>query len=285
MKKKSLLIICLSILALLFSIGGALWFTPINLIPSTQKPNRVSDYTLEIYGTPTLSTSISYYAGEENISPTDVAVMYKDGNNQTSVNGSWALEQVNTSSTSASITAESVKITFTADSLAPDGLPFLPVATTISTTLSAVAKFGSNYYTTIDGALAAANSSSGTVYSLPLGYAEDTKAKHAKTIETTTEIKSGVTLCLPYEGTNYKDTYEDIYKNSSGTPLAAPKVLPFTNEETYLQNTITIGKGHTLKNRGIIQIGGVIAGSGASMPYASFTATKLLFSRFSSTSF
>ncbi len=136
--------------------------------------------------------------------------------------------------------------------------------TTVDVPMYAVASYGSVYYSTLDDALAAANEKkSGTVYALPSDYTTETgRAVLAKTIRTTTEIKAGVTLAVPYEGTNVYATVDEAISN-----------LAFATPTTYLRNNITLGKNVVLTNNGYIQIGGVISGGGSQKPYSSFTGS------------
>ncbi|MBR2341589.1 MAG: InlB B-repeat-containing protein [Clostridia bacterium] len=262
MKKKYFLIICFSILALLCSIGGAVWFSPITIPPLSGNPNQLSVYTLKIQGTPVVS---SCYAGEkissEGTTVSGVVVQYSnDSDTSTISKGTWTVEKVSASSTSESIENQTVKLTFSTETPAPDGYLALPISTSITTTLLPVAKFGDTYYSTIDGALAAANASPGTVYSLPLGYEVDTlRAKSAKTIETTTEIKSGVTLALPY-ATDAMDTTLAFVTTSS----TAYRKSSFGNS-IYLNNQLYVADGLQISNAGTINIAGEVSGGSAEM--------------------
>ena len=201
---------------------------------------------LSIVTAPSVTTSIYY--GEQ---PTLTGGEVENELGETVTSGVWSIAVV---SYSASATTEEIAakafVTFT-----PNGTEYASVSQEIDVTLLAVAQYGNNYYATIDGALEKANdNNSGTVHVLPLGYELDSgRAKTAKTIAVVGEIKSGVTLTLPYAEdaldttVSYVVVSDDNYQTSS-----------FGNAQ-FLTNQIYIKQGHTLENAGIINVAGEIS--------------------------
>lgn len=167
-------------------------------------------------------------------------------------NGAWSI-------TSADYTAngseKSVSTTATA-TFTPNGTEYAPVSTEIMVTLTAVAKYSSNYYVTVDGAIAAANEKNGgKVTVLPLGSSIDTgKAKTAKTISVVTEIKSGVVVFMPYV-----ETVDDVYAYVNVSDSAEYKTSAY-GKVRYQNNQIYIAQNHTLTNAGTINVAGEVSG-------------------------
>ncbi len=192
----------------------------------------------------------SVYYGEQPIF-TDGVVQNELG--ETVTGGTWSITYANYSvSGTAKEIATTVTLTFI-----PDGTEYDSISKEISLNLHAVAKYGKNYYATVDGALSAANkSNSGTVYALPLEYELDSgRAKIAKTIAVVTEIKLGVTLTLPYMEDKLDTTmsYVFVVGNSEYRTSAYGK----TN---FLKNQIYIAEEHTLYSAGTINVAGEVSG-------------------------
>ena len=209
--------------------------------------------SLTITANPTVNP---FYYGA---SPSIKAGTVKNTNN-TTVGGSWNLQtsEIQASGSSATISVEAT-IIFT-----PTSDEYAPLTTKVTTTMNAVALYNNAYYTSIDYALAQANANgSGKVYSLPLGYSTDTGgAKTAKTIQSTTEIKSGVTLVLPYSESALDESYAFISPSQSSDYKTSAY-----GKSAYLLNQVFIAEGVTLNNAGTIQIAGEISG-GESGNYA-----------------
>ena len=210
--------------------------------------------TLTVNTNPTVS---AFYYGDKPSFSTGVV---KDKVGKTITNGTWVISDVDYLSSG---TADTISATATATFTANSG-EYAPVSVQISVTLKAVAEYNSKYYATVDGALATANeSNSGIVQVLPLQNGVDKgKAKIAKTISIVEEIKSGVTLSLPYEEDgNDADEYVFV------TDLSEYRTSAY-GKNAFLKNQIFIADNHTLTNAGIINIAGEISG-GASMNYDS----------------
>ncbi len=151
--------------------------------------------------------------------------------------------------------------------------------------MNAIAYNGSNYYGTIEGALAA--STSGTVYVYPqttvkLGTAQKTNSDGTTTtygiISSVTEnelvpqnpyivknctIASGVTLCLPWEGTKAVPAAETVQSHESLVANADNPVANLTKgtlNATLCTNHVTMQTNVQLTNLGTLIVGGVVCG-------------------------
>lgn len=183
---------------------------------------------------------------------------------ETVTSGAWSITDVSYLASEANKEiATKATLTFK-----PVSTEYASVSKEIDVTLLAVAQYGNNYYATIDGALEKANASnSGTVYALPLGYDLDSdRAKIAKTIAVVGEIKSGVTLTLPYA----EDTPTVSYVVASGKNY---KKSSFGNQD-FLTNQIYIAEELTLNNAGQIDVAGEISGGATSSNANSVTAGR-----------
>ncbi len=212
---------------------------------------------LSIVTTPSVA---SVYYGEQPAF-TDGVVQNELG--ETVTNGTWSIIW-STSDANYLASATTKEIAGTATLIFnPNGTEYNSISKNVAVTLLAVAKYGNNYYTTIDGALNAANASnSGTVYSLPLEYEIDSgRAKIAKTIAVVTEIKSGVTLTLPYAEDKLDTTVSYVFTgdNSEYKQTAYGKTK-------FLMNQIYIVEEHTLYSAGTMNVAGQVCG-GAHMNY------------------
>ncbi len=122
-------------------------------------------------------------------------------------------------------------------------------AATIDVTikLKGVAYIGSTYYGTIEAALAAATSGQ-TVYVVP-----DVTGKVV--IKEDCTIGSGVTLCLPYEGTTWEDADQN---NSIGSDYFADQ--DEDKVKAYRKSLVTMSTGATLtvNSNATLQVGGYI---------------------------
>jgi hypothetical protein len=145
----------------------------------------------------------------------------------------------------------------------PESYLYIPIETEVSITYKTVASFNSQYYVTLDGALTAANAkNSGTVTVIVDGDYYDKQTANTITID---EIKSGVTLSMPWAG-----EYESVdgYTASSKASVKDARVLglvysnnlghAFNKPGDYLRSVVIIGGN--LVNNGTINIGGVISG-------------------------
>lgn len=176
----------------------------------------------------------------------------KNEEGETITNGVWKAEltDIGACATTETIASEA-KVTFTSNDAR-----YAPISTTVEVTVIAVAKYGNNYYATLDGAIAVANEkNSGTVYALPLNYSLDIgRAKIAKTIAVVTEIKSGVTLAVPYSNEKLDVTVEYVTTDGVNyTTCSYGKI-------NYLKNIIYVADGHILANAGKINVAGQVSG-------------------------
>ncbi|MBE5753643.1 MAG: hypothetical protein E7343_06260 [Clostridiales bacterium] len=219
---------------------------------------------LTFVGAPSVS---NFYYGEK-MSVTSCRVVNESGKYVTS--GTWTAKLIdeNVSGSSTDISAE-VEVTFT-----PSDTQYAPISKMVEASVKAVSKYENNYYATIDGALKAANDAgSGMVYVLPLGYSLDSgKAKTAKTITTTKEIKAGVILAIPYENSSDASNGTGTTVSSSGvisinesTALAEKsgannmfESTSLSSYTTYCKNLITVNTD--LANYGKIIVGGRLNG-------------------------
>ena len=231
---------------------------------------------LTFIGAPSVS---NFYYGEK-ITITSCKAVNESGKYVTS--GTWTAKLIdeNVSGSGTDISVE-VEVTFT-----PSDTQYAPISKMVETSVKAVSKYGNNYYATIDGALKAANDAgSGTVYVLPLGYTLDTgKAKTAKTITTTKEIKAGVILAIPYEDSSDKSNETGTTVSSSGvisinesTALAESNgannmfdTTNLSNYMTYCKNIITVNSD--LANYGKIIVGGRLNGGAGGATLSSCSA-------------
>ena len=94
-----------------------------------------------------------------------------------------------------------------------------------STVANPVAYYDSNYFPTVEGAVKSANNAGGskTVYVIP---------GTNPTINKSFTINSGITLCLPYEGTTYYTTPSD----SGNATLALPETTTYVKSK--VQNVL-----------------------------------------------
>ena len=117
----------------------------------------------------------------------------------------------------------------------------------ITINVYAVAYIGSKYYGTITSANT--NSASGnTIYVIPSLTNQD-GSLHTITINEDMLISSGVTLCLPYESTNYanRDGTKDSFADGTTADIAAN-----------LKTSVRIASSITITNNGTINIGGIL---------------------------
>ena len=260
--KKTLLIICLSILALLFCIGGALWIAPITIGTNSKKPTPNNKTALTISALPTIN---DFYYGEElEVNPGVVQIKENDY-----ASGKWTIDfssYVQTSGSGKQIPV-SIDVTFTPN----DSDLYEPFVTTISANILAVAEYNGMYYSTLDGALDAANNASngGTVTALALGYELEKAgglAEKAKTINIST-IDSNVTLNIPW-ATKGETISEDTYKTATKTITdrtlyvhhnSTSNDFAYWKESTYLRNNVSIKTNKTLTNKGTITVGGIVS--------------------------
>ena len=191
--------------------------------------------------------------------PTFSSGLVKNALGETVTDGTWLLSDFDYL---ASATQKSIDTTATA-TFSSNSMEYAPVSVHVNIVLYAVAEYDSTYFATVDGALERANKDgAGTVEVLPLGSDTDNgKAKIAKTISVVSEIKSGVTLSLPYEenGTDL-DSYVFVTDSSEYKTSAY-------NKNKFIKNQVFIAEGHTITNAGEINIAGEISG-GASMNYS-----------------
>ncbi|MBQ5926849.1 MAG: hypothetical protein IIX01_02870 [Clostridia bacterium] len=223
----------------------------------TNCKTQIETYICEIVTMPTLST---VYAGAK---PTISGGVVK-ANGQT-VTGVWSIEStasasVVTGSTLTLTSTETFLLTFTPSNTAI----YKPVSAEVALTFHAVAQYNGLYYSTLDGALAAANAkNSGTVTALPSTYQTETSAaiQKAKTISSVTEIRSGVTLALPWAGSGVDtSSYSRSEKaNVKDVTLLALSLYNggFAFKGKNLVNQVWIDCN--LTNNGTITIGGMIA--------------------------
>ena len=116
---------------------------------------------------------------------------------------------------------------------------------TLQYTVNAVAYIDSTYYGTVEAALEAAVSGK-TVYVIP---------GTNPTIKTDATIKSGVTLCLPYEGTLWGSQTSEVQGGSA--KYATQHAF---GNATLLKSHVKLAENTTLTNNGTLQIGGVLTG-------------------------
>ena len=176
------------------------------------------------------------------------------------VKGVWSVDdsEVRLKSSEKDKITETLTATFT-----PNSYLYVPVTTEVNISYKAVATYNSEYYFTLDGALTAANAkNSGTVKVI---VDEDYYDKQTANTITISEIKSGVTLSIPWAG-----EYESVdgYTASSKASVKDVKVLglvadanyghAFKNQGNYLKSVVIVSSN--LVNNGTINIGGVISG-------------------------
>lgn len=176
------------------------------------------------------------------------------------VKGVWSVDdsEVRLKSSENDKITETLTATFT-----PNSYLYVPVTTEVSISYKAVATYNSEYYFTLDGALIAANAkNSGTVKVI---VDEDYYDKQTANTITISEIKSGVTLSIPWAG-----EYESVdgYTASSKASVKDAKVLglvysenlghAFNKQANYLKSVVIVSSN--LVNNGTINIGGVISG-------------------------
>ena len=261
MKKKSLLIICFSILALLFSIGGALWLAPINIGSQSGKPTHNTKKFL----TPIITPKIDFYYTEGSLAEFlyDNTLQDESGNRFTNADGSWSVDYTGSTPLKdlvgdSSAISVSVTATYTPDNIADYEI----YSTTLSANVLAVAKYNNKFYATIDKALSVANAAnSGTVYSLPanknsIGVYNHANQEEARTISTNTEIKSGVTLALPYDSAALDATVSYVFMTETDYKVSS------YNNELYQANLIYFAENLTLSNYGTINVAGEVCGGG-----------------------
>lgn len=206
-----------------------------------------------------LTVNNSIYYGN-NIPFKDGKVVTTDGEE---VKGVWSVDDsevrlmpCNDLQSSKTLTA-TLTATFT-----PNSCLYEPVTTEVDISYEAVAKYDSKYYVTLDGALTAANEKGGTVTVVVEGDYYDKQTANTITIS---EIKSGVTLSIPWAGEN-----ESVngYTASSKASVKDARVLglvysenlghAFNKQANYLKSLVIINSN--LTNNGTINIGGVISG-------------------------
>ena len=211
----------------------------------------------------TLSTGLvvynSLYFGDD-IKLSGGKVVETQGGEQ--VKGTWAFDEdvdrLLSTDNSTSLIATATA-TFT-----PNSYLYEKITTEVSITFKVVAKYDNQYYITLDGALTAANAkNSGTVKVI---VDEDYYDKQTANTITISEIKSGVTLSIPWAG-----EYESVdgYTASSKASVKDVKVLglvadanyghAFKNQGNYLKSVVIVSSSN-LVNNGTINIGGVISG-------------------------
>lgn len=105
-----------------------------------------------------------------------------------------------------------------------------------------VAYYDSKYFPTVEGAVESANAAgSKTVYVIP---------GTNPTIKRSFTINSGITLCLPYEGTTYINS------------PASNSTLVQQDNATYMKSKVIVDSGVTITNNGTIYVGGTIGAGG-----------------------
>lgn len=112
-----------------------------------------------------------------------------------------------------------------------------------------VAYIGSSYYGTIEKALSASKSGD-TVYVI---ISNDMINSGYPVIKANCEVKSGVTLTLPYEGTSYEN------RNGSSNDFADVNA---SSVSTNMKINVHIAEGVVLTNNGTIRIGGIVGNAG-----------------------
>ncbi|MBO5910488.1 MAG: hypothetical protein J6Q15_03155, partial [Clostridia bacterium] len=141
----------------------------------------------------------------------------------------------------------------------PKSSNYLPSSTTASITVKSVAVIGSTYYSTIENALAMANSGD-TVYVYP-----DNTGKVV--IANPCEIREGATLVLLYGNS----TTNGSGRNSTGEEQVHGK--DYNNyAKAVLTNLVIVNNGITITNNGTLEIAGELSGSGGGQPYVGHTA-------------
>lgn len=186
--------------------------------------------------------------------------------NGETITGTWTIESSTlTGEGTENVVMSSTRATVTFTPM--DSSRYKKVEMLIDVPMYAVASYNGVYYSTLDDALAVANEMGvGTVYALPSDYlTEIERALLAKTILTTTEIQTGVTLSIPYEG---------VEMTVKGAETRETKTAAFANPKEYLKNNVTVGENVTLINNGVVQIGGVITSATTRESYCSLTSGK-----------
>ena len=275
--------------SLLCAVGASTW---IILSEQTAKPSTFTALNTTIDTTNVSATKI-YYG--ENSTITGLVVKDSNGLDVTSffnqvTPSTKALKGTGTAEDSVS---GSVNVSFTLKDEYKN-VYNVPTAVSVSVPMYAVASYNnSTYYSTVDQALAAANSkNTGTVYALPLGELATTKAyeldtgraKAAKTIgitnttTTTTEINSGVTFRLPF--TTVDDTKTTSTDNTETIDTEVVHILYNVYQKNasaygvakYLQNQVFVKDNYTLTNYGTLTIAGQVSGGNATDSLSSMTA-------------
>ena len=283
--KKYVLIVLAFITSLLCSIGASVW---IILGEKTNAPNEYEKTEIQFSASssggeikkPTLIESVTiptFYYGQEldpNTYLSLVDVNITDSNNNT-IPGSWSIDTkidlagANTGTSTAPVVESADKVTLTVTFIPTETYKYTTVSSTISTEISmyAVATYGSNYYSNIDYALKAAyTAGSGVITVLPSADATGVaNEQSAKTIRTSTEIKSGVTLSLQHVagavyGVAGETNRNSTYRQGSLSTFADANS---TNVGKYLRNRVIIDNGVEITLSGNLYIGGIV-GKGAS---------------------
>lgn len=260
--RKYILIVLAFLTSLLCMVGASLWVVLTDTIVKPDKFKQIAPTCTE----PTINPIFYGEQAELTHSP-------QEGD----TDGTWSISDTTTftasSTTTTSDTAGNKIVQTTAKAtltFTPSSIKYSTVTKEFTVPMYAVASYGSTYYSTVDGALSAANSANtGTVYVTPFGYSLETgtgKAVKAKTIQTTTIINTDVTLALPYDIETPDTTLEYILRTSTNASKSA------YGNSTYLKNQIQIAEGHTVTNNGTINIAGQVSGGSASDKLNSMTA-------------
>ncbi len=173
----------------------------------------------------------------------------KNSNNQL-VAGNWVYGELNYVHGE---NASSFTLTFNPS----DTLNYVTSSTTVKLTIKSVAHIETTYYATIESALAVAVSGDDVFVDA------DTTGKVK--ITQNCEIKTGVTLVLPYGA--------DTCRTTDGKATLSDKAYGTLSELTdNCKNIITINDGITLTNNGTLDIAGEVSAGAAGYPYAGHTA-------------
>ncbi len=285
--RKYVLILLVLFTALLCTAGASTWILLGEKTVGAPQPFEAITTTIN---TDNLNASKIYVGNESSSTITGLKVMAGDVDVTTFFEPSYDYSAIYTATGTATELKGNVTVSFKAKTL----IYSAPASTTVQVPLEPVAYCGSVYYSTIDTAID--KTTSGTITVIPTRdyTTETTTAKRAKTITKNAEIKSGVTLSLPYTtttvvdyyyssnnyGTDYikgiaKDTSYSETNNDVKTyryPSVERSTSAYRNNPTkYLKNNITIASGKTLTNNGAIKVGGVVSGGNGGQALNSYT--------------
>lgn len=232
--RKYILIVLAFLTSLLCAVGASLWVVLTDKVVLPQE----FEQTTPTYTEPTINPI--FYGEQATLTSTDTNGTWSIGDT-TKLTASSATTANDTQGIGKTIqTTTKVKLTFK-----PNSIAYSTVTIEATVPMYAVANNSSTYYSRLDDALS--NTTSGTVYAIPFGYAIETgRAVNAKTITKNTTFEA--TLCLPYSGTTYSNR-----ENSASAPAFAD-----TAESTYLKNLVTLADDVEFTNKGTLIIGGVL---------------------------